>query len=37
LATDRLGVLVGTVVSAVWGYIALNMVLPRSPRGDADT
>jgi NhaA family Na+:H+ antiporter len=34
LATDRLGVLVGTLVSAIWGYIALRMVLP--PRSGDD-
>jgi len=29
--TDRLGILVGSLLSAVFGYIALEAVLPRAP------
>jgi len=36
LGTDRLGVLAGTLVSAVWGYVALRMVLPPRPEGSTD-
>lgn len=35
LAVDRLGVLAGTLVAAVWGYLVLWKVLPRRPGADA--
>ena len=31
IVTDRLGILVGSLLSAVFGYIALEAVLPRTP------
>ncbi len=34
MATERLGVLAGTLVSAVWGYLVLRMVLPRQASED---
>ncbi|MCJ7557785.1 MAG: Na+/H+ antiporter NhaA [Gammaproteobacteria bacterium] len=37
LATDRLGVLAGTLVSALWGYVALRMALPTGPAGSKDS
>ena len=36
LAVDRLGVLAGTLVAAVWGYLVLWKVLPRRPAADAN-
>jgi len=35
LAVDRLGVLAGTLVAALWGYLVLRKVLPRQPAADA--
>lgn len=35
LAVDRLGVLAGTLVAAIWGYLVLWKVLPRGPKADA--
>lgn len=37
LAVDRLGVLTGTVVAALWGFLVLWKVLPRQPSADAAT
>ena len=37
LAVDRLGVLTGTVVAALWGFLVLWKVLPRKPSADAAT
>jgi NhaA family Na+:H+ antiporter len=36
LAVDRLGVLAGTLVAAVWGFLVLWKVLPRRPAADAN-
>ena len=32
---DRLGILVGSLISAVMGYLVLNFVLPKDSSSDA--